>query len=214
METQSATIIWWSWLTPVAAYLLGSVSFAWIAGRLNGIDLRQHGSHSLGATNAGRVLGREWFFLVFALDVGKGWVPMHIVARLLGHRDGTVLLLLVGAAAVLGHIFTCFHRFKGGKAVATSLGVMIALLPLVAAISFAVWLLTLLPQWAVSGRSRSDSVGPASVVAAVTAPIVHLVVAKRPWDGPELPLTVFIFFLAVLIVLMHRTNIAKLLRRA
>ena len=159
---------------PVAAYLIGSVSFAWVAGRLNGIDLRQQGSRSLGATNAGRVLGREWFFFVFALDVAKGWAPVYIVDHALGHGSDTVLLLLVGAAAVLGHIFTCFHRFKGGKAVATSLGVLIALLPLVAAISFTVWLLVLLPQWAVSGRSRSDSVGPASVVAAVAAPIVHL----------------------------------------
>src|SRR5882757_5547663 len=174
MQTQSVTIIWWPWLMPVAAYLLGSVSFAWIAGRLNGIDLRQHGSHSLGATNAGRVLGREWFFFVFALDVAKGWTPVFVVAQSLGHGSDTVLLLLVGAAAVLGHIFTCFHSFKGGKAVATSLGVLIALLPLVAAISFTVWLLALLPQWAVSGRSRSDSVGPASVVAAVAAPIVHV----------------------------------------
>src|SRR5476649_1847526 len=157
METQSLMTIWWSWLMPVASYLLGSVSFAWIAGRLNGIDLRQHGSRSLGATNAGRVLGREWFFFVFALDVAKGWTPVYVVDQWLGRGGDTVLLLSVGAAAVLGHIFPCFHGFKGGKAVATSLGVLIALLPLVAAISFTIWLLALLPQWAVSGRSRSDA---------------------------------------------------------
>src|SRR5882724_6812016 len=144
MHTQSLTITCWPWLMALAAYLLGSVSFAWIAGRLNGIDLREHGSHSLGATNAGRVLGREWFFLVFALDVAKGWAPVYVVDHSLGRGGNTVLLLLVGAAAVLGHIFTCIHRFKGGKAVATSLGVLIALLPLVAAISFSVWLLALL----------------------------------------------------------------------
>ena len=60
------------WLLLIPAYLLGSISFAWIAGRLHGLDLREHGSKNLGATNAGRVLGRRWFFLVFALDVGKG----------------------------------------------------------------------------------------------------------------------------------------------
>jgi glycerol-3-phosphate acyltransferase PlsY len=206
---------WWPWLTPLAAYLVGSVSFAWIAGRWNGVDLRQHGSRSLGATNAGRVLGGKWFFVVFALDVVKGWAPVYSVGRWLaaGGDGGTVILLLVGAAAVLGHVFTCFHGFKGGKAVATSLGVLIALLPLVAALSFAVWLLALLPQWAVSGRSRSDAVGPASVVAAVAAPIVHLVVAERPWHGPELPLTVFILLLAALVVLKHRSNVARLLAR-
>lgn len=206
----------WRWLLPVAAYLLGSVSFAWIVGRLHGIDLRRHGSHSLGATNAGRVLGSRWFFVVFALDVAKGWAPVCAVKQLPGSGadGGMVLVLLVGAAAVLGHVFTCFHGFKGGKAVATALGVLIALLPLVAAVSFAIWLLALLSQWAVMSRSRSDAVGPASVVAAVAAPIVHLVVAERPWNGPELPLTIFILLLAVLVVLRHRSNIAKLLGRA
>src|SRR5258705_510268 len=131
MKIQSVTIIWLPWLLPMAAYLLGSVSFAWIAGRLNGIDLRQHGSRRLSATNAGRVLGREWFFFVFALDVAKGWAPVYVVDQSLGRGGDTLLLLSVGAAAVLGHVFTCFHGFKGGKAVATSLGVLIALLPLV-----------------------------------------------------------------------------------
>ncbi len=124
------------------------------------------------------------------------------------------LVLLVGAAAVLGHVFTCFHQFKGGKAVATALGVLIALLPWVAAVSFAIWLLALLFQWAATSRSRSDAVGPASILAAVAAPIVHLVVAERPWNSPELSLTVFVLLLAVLVVLKHRGNIAKLLERA
>ena len=206
----------WRWLMPLTAYLLGSVSFAWIVGRLHGIDLRHHGSHSLGATNAGRVLGGKWFFVVFALDVAKGWAPVYAVDQSLGRGgDGEmVLVLLVGAAAVLGHIFSCFHRFKGGKAVATALGVLIALLPWVAAVSFAIWLLALLSQRAMTSRSLSDTVGPASIVAAVAAPIVHLVVAERPWNGRELPLTVFILLLAVLVLLKHRSNIAKLLGRA
>lgn len=205
----------WPWLLPVATYVIGSVSFAWVAGRLNGVDLRQQGSRSLGATNAGRVLGGKWFFVVFALDVVKGWAPVYVAGQWLGRsgESDTIILLLAGAAAVLGHVFTCFHGFKGGKAVATSLGVLIALLPLVAAISFGIWLLALLPQWMVAGRSRSDAVGPASVVAALAAPIVHLVVAERPWHSPELPLTVFILLLAVLVVLKHRSNVAKLLAR-
>ena len=160
---------WWRWLMPLAAYLLGSVSFAWIIGRLHGVDLRHHGSHSLGATNAGRVLGGRWFFVVFALDVAKGWAPVFTADRSLGRGGDAemVLVLLVGVAAVLGHIFSCFHRFKGGKAVAT-----------------------------------------------VAAPIVHLLVAERPWNGPELLLTVFILLLTILVVLKHRSNITKLLGRA
>ncbi len=208
----------WLLLLPVAAYLLGSISFAWIAGRLNGIELREHGSRSLGATNAGRVLGKRWFFIVFVLDVAKGWLPVFLTALLL-ERQGVVehagiVLLLVGAGAVLGHVFTCFHGFKGGKAVATSLGLLIALMPAVAGITFLAWLAAWLLQWVVFRRSRSDAVGPASVVAAFAAPIAHLVRARDPWHGAELPLSVFIVLLAILVVVKHRANIAKLFGRA
>ncbi len=82
------------------------------------------------------------------------------------------------------------------------------------AVSFAVWLLALLFQWAVTSRSRSDAVGPASILAAVAAPIVHLVIAERLWNSPELSLTAFVLLLAALVVLKHRSNIAKLLGRA
>lgn len=210
MEIQSVMMVWRFLLMPLAAYLIGSLSFAWLAGRLNGIDLRKYGSHSLGATNAGRVLGRQWFAFVFVFDVAKGWGPVFIVDWALGSSGNTLLLLLVGASAVLGHVFTCFHNFRGGKAVATSLGVLIAVLPLVAALSFAIWLVVLLAQWVVSDRSRSDAVGPASVVAAVAAPIIHLLSVETPWNRQALPLTVFVLLLSTLIVLKHRSNIAKL----
>jgi acyl phosphate:glycerol-3-phosphate acyltransferase len=206
---------WW-FLLPLAAYLLGSVSFAWIAGRLNGIDLREHGSRSLGATNAGRVLGRRWFFIVFALDVAKGWVSVFLAQLALVRADGgdpTTLLLLVGAGAILGHVFTCFHRCKGGKAVATSLGVLIALMPQVAGISFLAWLVAWLLQWAVFRRTRSDAVGPASVVAAIAAPLAHILRAADAWRRPELPLTIFILLLSALVVVKHRSNLAKLFAR-
>jgi glycerol-3-phosphate acyltransferase PlsY len=211
MDTESVRMQLWLWLMPVVAYLVGSFSFAWLAGRLNGIDLRAHGSRSLGATNAGRVLGITWFFLVFAFDVVKGWAPVIVVDRALHPGGNTLLLMAVGVSAVLGHVFTCYHGFRGGKAVATSLGVLVALLPLVAAFSFAVWSLVLLAQWAIPGRSRSDSVGPASIAAAIAAPIIFLVLTESPWKEPELPITVFIFLLSMLVVLKHHRNIAKLL---
>ncbi len=208
---------WWLLFLPLGAYLLGSISFAWIAGRLHGIDLREHGSRSLGATNAGRVLGRRWFLIVFLLDVAKGWLPVFLTRLLLVHGGdeggGTGLLLLVGSGAILGHVFTCFHGFKGGKAVATSLGVLIALMPVVAGIAFIAWLAAWLLQWAVFGRTRSDAVGPASVVAAITAPIAHLLRAGDAWHGPELPLSIFIVLLGALVVVKHRSNIAKLVAR-
>jgi acyl-phosphate glycerol 3-phosphate acyltransferase len=131
-----------SWLLILGAYLLGSVSFAWLAAKSKGLDLRQHGSGNLGATNVGRVMGRSWFFVVFFADLAKGLLPVLLALMLVEQQQAFPSLpVLVGAAAILGHIFTCFHGFKGGKAVATALGVLIALVYMAAAIAFGVWLL-------------------------------------------------------------------------
>ena len=202
------------WLLPVVAYFIGSVSFAWIAGRLKGVDLRQHGSKSLGATNAGRVLGAKWFFIVFIADLLKGLLPvlaaMH-VPELLGvvvvGQEWLGIATAVGA--VLGHVFTCYHGFKGGKAVATSLGVLIALMPSVAGAAFAVWLVAWIVGWGLGKLPKSTAVGPASVVSAIAAPILHWWLSSDPWHA-DLPLTVFIILLALLVVVKHRSNIAKL----
>ena len=200
------------WCLPVLAYLLGSISFAWIAGRLKGIDLREHGSKNLGATNAGRVLGRRWFFIVFALDVGKGLLAV-LAARFLpaslGSDSHALLPIATATAVILGHVFTCFHRFTGGKAVATSLGVLIALMPAVAGIAFAAWLVAWIAGWAAAGLPKATAVGPASVLAALVAPLAHLRLADDPW-GADLPRTIFILLLGALVVIKHRSNLAKL----
>jgi glycerol-3-phosphate acyltransferase PlsY len=205
------------WLLPFAAYLLGSVSFAWIAGKLNGIDLREHGSRNLGATNAGRVLGRKWFLIVFTADLLKGLLPvlaaLHGPARLGLAVERPLLLAIASAAgAILGHVFTCYHGFKGGKAVATSLGVLIALMPAVAGAAFALWLVAWTIGWAGFRCAKSAAVGPASVVAALAAPGLHCWFSRDPLHG-DLPLTVFIALLALLVVAKHRSNIAKLFAR-
>jgi glycerol-3-phosphate acyltransferase PlsY len=206
---------WWPWLLPLAAYALGSISFAWIAGRLKGIDLREHGSRNLGATNAGRVLGKRWFFAVFVLDLGKGLVAVRAamdLPGLAGDAAHPLLPLACAVAVVLGHVFTCFHGFKGGKAVATSLGVLIALMPDIAAIAFAAWLVAWIAGWALFRLPKSAAVGPASVVAAIVAPTAHLLRARDAW-GTALPTTVFICLLGLLVVIKHRSNLAKLLAR-
>ena len=208
------------WLLLIPAYLLGSISFAWIAGRLHGLDLREHGSKNLGATNAGRVLGRRWFFLVFALDVGKGLLAVfaaklaaypHVTdGAAVGERPHAGLFVIaVAVAVILGHVFTCFHRFKGGKAVATSLGVLIALMPAVAGIAFAAWLVAWVLGWAVFRLPKAAAVGPASVVAAIVAPSAHLLLRADAW-GAGLPQTVFILLLGLLVVVKHRSNLVKL----
>lgn len=201
------------WLLVPAAYLCGSVSFAYWAGRLNGKDLRQHGSGNLGATNAGRVLGWNWFALVFTLDIAKGLVPALAAGWVLStamqqQADISTLRFLpiaTAAAAVLGHVFTCFHGFKGGKAVATSLGVLIGLAPPAAGIIFGTWLTAWLLCWLGLRLKRSDAVGPASIAAALSAVPAYWFTAE-PRQAPTL---VFLTLLAALVLIKHRGNFAK-----
>jgi len=204
-----------TWLLLPLAYLLGSLSPAWLAGQWKGIDLRQHGSCNLGATNAGRVLGGRWFVVVFAADVLKGLLPVLAAVYLAAHHGGdpTWLPLLSAVATVLGHVFTCFHGFKGGKAVATSLGVLIGLVPVVSGLTFAIWLLCWLAGWLVFRLPRAGAVGPASVIAALAVPALHLALQPAPWSATALPLTIFLVLLCLLVVVRHRRNIAQLLGR-
>src|SRR5438477_7669626 len=118
------------------AYLLGAIPFGVLVGKAKGIDVRTAGSGNIGATNVGRLLGKKFFFLVFFLDLLKSFVPLALASMLVhrvpeAQRDRTLYLmwLLVGFAAVVGHMFSIFLRFKGGKGVATSAGVMLGLVP-------------------------------------------------------------------------------------
>ncbi len=209
---------WLPWLIVPATYVVASFSPAYWAGRIKGIDLRQHGSKNLGATNAGRVLGKQWFFAVFSLDVLKGLLPV-LAAKVAAERAGfspdmqQALALATAVAAVLGHSFTCFHGFKGGKAVATSLGVLIALAPWAALGGFGAWMVVWLVGIGVFRSGAANAVGPASVIAAIAAPATHLVITDQPWQRPALPLTVFISVLGLLVVVRHKKNIVRLLGR-
>jgi len=140
----------------IASYLVGSIPFGLIIARAHGKDLRSIGSGNIGATNVARALGRKWAFVCFVLDVLKGFIPMF-AAMLLVHRlsnetqsEQTVniwLWLAVGTAAILGHIFPVYVKFKGGKGVATSLGVALGLWPyytICALIAFGIWLVFVL----------------------------------------------------------------------
>jgi glycerol-3-phosphate acyltransferase PlsY len=200
------------WLLVPAAYLIGSLSFAWVVGRLHGIDLRQHGSGNLGATNAGRVLGGRWFFIVFAADLLKGLAPVLATVHLVPAGDGARpwLDLAVAIAVLLGHSFTCFHGFKGGKAVATTLGVLFGLVWLTAALGFAVWTAAWLVGAFLVRLPRAEAVAPASMLAALATPGLHLALTAHPWSAAELPRTLLLFAAMTLILVRHRSNAAKL----
>jgi glycerol-3-phosphate acyltransferase PlsY len=182
------------WL--LAAYVLGATPTAYLAGRLaRGIDLREHGSRNLGATNVYRVLGWAWAIPVALIDVAKGAIPVALFV----HWEGgdPWMAVAVGIAAVLGHIFSPYLGFKGGKGVATAAGMFIALAPLAVAIALPVWGICL---WLTGYVSLS------SILAATTFPL--LVRVTRPDAVATLWASVA---LAALILFSHRANIGRLL---
>jgi acyl phosphate:glycerol-3-phosphate acyltransferase len=198
------------YLVPVA-YLVGSVPFGLLVGKMRGIDVRTAGSGNIGATNVGRLLGAKFFALVFLLDMLKGLAPMIAAGAVLGFVAGDpltyLLWLAVGAASIVGHMFSVFLKFKGGKGVATSAGVVLGLFPyftLPAATALAIW----------GGLfARTKIVSLASIAAAIAFPIVYLGFAIAGGWNPhreQLPLLVFSILMALMIVVRHRSNISRL----
>jgi len=202
-------------LALLSSYLCGSIPFGYIIGKMRGIDLRQHGSGNIGATNAVRVLGKKLGFSVFLLDFLKGFAPVllwgWVATNCYGLQQEQVNLIkvLAGLLAILGHNYTCFLGFKGGKGVATSIGVVFGLLAytLVAP-------LMLIAIWAVV-FFISRYVSLASIVAACCLPLLvlagswyHGKFADGSWNKP---LAVFSVVVALLVVLRHRSNIKRLL---
>ncbi len=194
----------------VAAYLLGSVPFAFLIARSAGKDLRTIGSGNIGATNLARAVGRKWGYFCFALDVLKGLVPVAIVGALRDVSDNPLLLslwLLVGIAAILGHVFPVYLRFKGGKGVATSFGVALGLWPyftVCALVALMVWIAVVL-TW--------RYVSLASISAAVVFPIALVVgiLTLPDWRSASLwPLVVAAIVIPILVIVRHRENIRRL----
>lgn len=177
----------------IAGYLLGSIPTSYLAGRKRGLDLRQHGSGNLGATNTVRVLGWRMGSVVLAADVLKGWFPAFFFINWDGQPYGE-LAAAYGAAAILGHVYPVFVGFRGGKGVATGAGVFLALAPVALGVVLAIWALAV---W------LTRIVSLASLIAAVAAPLVVLVAL-----GIGAP-----FWLALglmlLVINAHRTNIRR-----
>ena len=146
---------------PLAAYLIGSISFAVIIARFHGVDLRKAGSGNVGATNVGRVVGRPWGYLCFFLDVAKGLVPVLAAGALLRGAEGFPTLmhqaawLAVGFGAIAGHVFSLYLKFRGGKGVATALGVVVGIFPYFTyarLCALAIWVAVTLTTMPVDGR--------------------------------------------------------------
>lgn len=196
----------------VSAYVIGSISFGYLVGRVCGYDLRELGSHNIGATNAWRVMGAGWGMLVFTLDFMKGmlpvlWLRMRNGAEVANYSVGQMGLLLgVIFALVLGHTYTCFLGFRGGKGVATMAGCLVGAFPTVAVWAVATWLVTLV---------LTRYVSLSGIVAGVAMTLSAVVMYVRTDGRVEtaewmIPSTFFIILL--LVVYRHRDNIRRLRR--
>ena len=187
----------------IVAYILGSVPNAlWIGKVFKGIDIREHGSKNTGSTNAARVLGAKLGILTLILDISKGAIPVTLSffmkADLLENMTGISSLdpIMVGIFAIIGHSFSLFMKFKGGKAVATTVGVFTVLVPkalLLAAVVFFV----------IFAVTRYVSVS--SITAAISLPIFIFFLY---WD---VTYTIFGGIIAILIIVKHKSNIQRLL---
>ena len=204
-------------LAIIAAYLLGSIPFGLIIAKAHGKDLRSIGSGNIGATNVSRALGRRWAYLCFGLDVLKGLVPMLAVMPFItslsttSEAEKVILLwlwLAVGCAAILGHIFPIYLKFKGGKGVATSLGVALGLWPyytICASGALTIWAVVVF-VW--------RYVSLASITASIAFPVLLIlaIILTPAWDFVSLwPLLIAAAAIPLMVIIRHRENIKRLI---
>ncbi|MFH1746800.1 MAG: glycerol-3-phosphate 1-O-acyltransferase PlsY [Planctomycetota bacterium] len=196
----------------LVAYLVGAIPFGLLIGRAHGVDVRQHGSRNIGATNVGRVIGYKWGKLCLLLDILKGLLPV-LAARFLVFRDepdagGLACWLLIAVAAVLGHVFPVYLRFRGGKGVATTIGVALGVVPY-----YTVAMVAALLGYALV-RFTTGLVSLGSLTIAVVFPLA--LYAYLRLQGLPLarfwPLLVVAIALGLLILVRHRSNLRRLLR--
>jgi len=185
-------------LALLASYLLGAVPTSHLVSRLFAkIDLREHGSGNLGATNLYRVLGWKYAIPVALFDIAKGAIPVLVFAPRVSGSE--LFALACGVAAILGHVFSVFVGFKGGKGVATAAGVMLGLTPLALAVAAAVWAVLVL---------LTGYVSLGSIAAAAVLPVaVYLL--ERPTTAELLWIDVAV---AAGVIFLHRRNIQRLFR--
>jgi glycerol-3-phosphate acyltransferase PlsY len=185
----------------VLAYLLGSVPFGLLIGLARGVDVRRIGSGNIGATNVFRNVGKAWGALAFICDAVKGFVPAALfplaVARLTGAAPGAGTALLFGCLAIAGHNWPVFLRFKGGKGIATSAGVLVGLAPLELGIGVLTWAILFMVTRYVS---------LASIAAAVAIPIAAWMRADTA--KPLLPTVLSV--IGIVAVVRHAANIRRL----
>ena len=186
------------YIIPVVGYLLGTIPAGLLVGFSRGIDVRTAGSGNIGATNVARVVGRKWGIITLIADMLKGFLPV-ISARLLlaGSTDAALIVAITGFAAVCGHCFSIFLKFRGGKGVATAVGVFLAVCPWSVLAGFVVFFLAI-RKWKI--------VSVASLLSAlVIPPVIHIIC-------PGAETEIMAWGISAVIWLKHKDNIKRLMQ--
>jgi glycerol-3-phosphate acyltransferase PlsY len=197
------------WLAIVIlCYLIGSFPSGYLVGKSQGIDIRQHGSRNIGATNVLRVMGKKWGYLVFLCDSLKGFLAVKLGVLLAAAAgtggDATLAGVAGGICCIIGHNYTVWLGFKGGKGIATSIGVLLAIEPiLIVMIVLLVWLAVFF-IW--------QYVSLASISAALSLPLAVLILFPLVARGNYWVVVIFSIIVATLAVWRHRSNIDRLLQ--
>jgi glycerol-3-phosphate acyltransferase PlsY len=190
-------------LTALGAYLLGSIPTGFLVAKAKGIDIRNVGSGNIGATNAMRVLGKPAGIFVLLMDAAKGFAAVKCLPILIvsffnaGDSKLATLCIIAGIFAVLGHNYSCWLKFKGGKGIATTAGVYLALAPLALGIAFAVFILTIL-------MTRYVSVG--SIAAAIALPVAVWILQPH-----NLLLGIVTTALGAMAIYKHKSNVQRIM---
>ncbi|MGB9710412.1 MAG: glycerol-3-phosphate 1-O-acyltransferase PlsY [Thermodesulfovibrio sp.] len=179
----------------IIAFLFGSIPWGYLIGKAKGIDLRKTGSGNIGATNVMRVIGKKQALITLLLDISKGFIPVLIFK--IAITSDPVLLGMAGISAVLGHCFTPFLKFKGGKGVATSIGVLLAYMPLAGFITVFIWIITV-------KISKISSLG--ALVCFALLPL-NVIIINYPKE-----FLVFAWLFTILIYSRHISNIKRLIK--
>lgn len=186
------------WVCMLIGYFIGSTPIGLLAGKMKGIDIRDHGSGNIGATNVLRTLGKPVGITVLVFDILKGIIPVLIAMAL---SEEPVVHVAAAIATILGHNFTFWLKFKGGKGIATTAGTMLPLVPIALLVSVALWIILF---------KGTRYVSIASIAAAVVIPIVEFIRAMitSTWNWPVL---IYCLILSILAVWKHRSNIKRLM---
>ena len=194
-----------TWIAVLLAYAIGSIPFGFLIARfVRGIDIRQHGSGNIGATNVGRVLGPRWGILALVLDFIKALLPTCLLPQLLVGIPAwnNHVAIACGVAAIVGHMYPCWLWLRGGKGVASALGVVAYLAPVSTAIAFGVFVVTVLAWRIISVSSMS---------AALAFAMAHILLNRdHLWTDSGWSLTVFSLAIPLLIIARHRSNLVRL----